>query len=222
MLKTQSETLWGMGVGNNSPTASISASSTDLKRIQFPHVLLRDFLHSCKGWSAPKSQNNLSRNWFFLRSVEVAKIEDSSESIPTLILQTAALSHFPFLEFRQWRSLADTVLTLNLNHTILENLEFGLGHMLALRMCSDYSFCIASEQKFLKGLAIFFPWIVQNTAKAVAHTEGLTPYPPDWWETKAICLVLTNISKDFPTKYSRRFTLIKVLRVICLCKNSPC
>ena len=38
----------------------------------------------------------------------------------------------------------------------------------------DYSYCIASEQheSAWKGLAIVFPWIVENTWKTVAHTEG--------------------------------------------------
>ena len=35
--------VWTRRVGNDSPLASISASSTDLKRIQTPHSLKRDF-----------------------------------------------------------------------------------------------------------------------------------------------------------------------------------
>ena len=35
--------VWTNRVGNDSPLASISASSTDLKRIQTPHSLKRDF-----------------------------------------------------------------------------------------------------------------------------------------------------------------------------------
>ena len=35
--------VWGMRVGNNSVLASILASSTDIKRIQTPHILFRDF-----------------------------------------------------------------------------------------------------------------------------------------------------------------------------------
>ena len=40
-------------------------------------------------------------------------------------------------------------------------------------MGSGFSSCIASEQS-LKGLAIFFPWIVENTENIVAQAEDLS------------------------------------------------
>ena len=48
--------------------------------------------------SAPKPQNKLCGIWFLFGSVVIAKIEDSCESIPTLIHQTAP--HSLFRDFR--------------------------------------------------------------------------------------------------------------------------
>ena len=66
------------------------------------------------------------------RSVEDAEIEGSSEFIPTVIPLDSprlllSLLSFLLLEFRQWQSRADRVLILNLNSTVLENLELCLG-----------------------------------------------------------------------------------------------
>ena len=68
----------------------------------------------------------------------------------------------------------------------LEHLESdpgpGLGHMCGLATGlahgRNYSFCIASEQKKQKGLAMVFPWIVENSWNAMAHTEGFSTLNP--------------------------------------------
>ena len=47
----------------------------------------------------------------------------------------------------------------------------------------DYTSCTASEQKWQKGLASVFTWIVKNTWKTVAHTERFSTLTPFDWIT---------------------------------------
>ena len=73
---------------------------------------------------------------------------------------------------RLWRSRAESVLTLNMNiwlPLLWSTWSWARGPDSAtcagLAHGRDYSYCIASELKLQKYLAIVFPWIVEKTFK---------------------------------------------------------
>ena len=90
-----------------------------------------------------------------------------------------------FLGFRQWRSSADWVLTLNMNIRLplfWSTWSTARGQDSAtcagLAHGRDYSNYRASEQKSQMCLAFIFPWIVKNTWKTKAMLEGFLTLIP--------------------------------------------
>ena len=131
----------------------------------------------------------------------------------TRALYRCALHIFFFIEFRQWRSRAYRVLTLNMNIRLplfwstsswTRGLESATCAGLALGR--DCSTCRASEQKSQRSLAILFPWNVENIWKTMAHCEefsNLNPLvPPDCWHSLALrlCWLVKPVLSDSALK----------------------
>ena len=135
-----------------------------------------------------------------------------SPSVPwhARFLFRCALYIFLLLGFRQWRSRADRVFTLNMNIRLPlfwstwsrargpdSTACAGLGHG------RDYSDCRASELKLQKCLAIVFPWIVENTWKQWPTLRVFQPSPPRLIYTEGYNLNLLQIGwcpQCFPEK----------------------
>ena len=91
------------------------------------------------------------------------------------------LSIIFFLGCSQWWSHADRVLTLNMNiqlplfwSTWSRALGQDSATCVGLADGLDYSCCWALELKLQKCPASVFPWIVENTWKTMAYSEGFS------------------------------------------------